>query len=380
MTADEFAVPPALSPGDRVAIVATSSGAAAQFPHVYGLGLERLREEFALEPVEYPTATADRETLAADPEMRARDVERAFRDPEISGVIATLGGDDGIRYLKHLDPDVLRENPTRFYGYSDNTVLASYLWQLGIVSYYGPCVMTEFAMQGSMYDYTVEYARRALFEERLGEIEPAEFFSDHDLEWADPDNLDRRRETESSGGWRWAGGEALASGASRDGEGRPRGAASGDGGASDEPVTGRTWGGCLTVLDQLLAADVAVPDPADLEGAILLLETSEVLPEPWYAKQLLVSAGERGLLERFDGVLVGRAKARNTFEEPPADERREYRRRLRETMRDTIALYNPDAPIVFDVEFGHCAPTVPVPVGAEATIDPAAERIVFRGA
>ncbi|WP_247730529.1 S66 family peptidase [Halovivax limisalsi] len=358
MAAHEFTVPPALEPGDRVAIVATSSGAAATFPHVYELGLERIEDEFGLEPVEYPTATAEQETLAADPEMRARDVEEAFRDPEIAGVITTLGGDDQIRFVDHLDPDVLRENPTRFYGYSDNTVLASYLWQLGIVSYYGPSVLTEFAMQGSMFEHTVEYSRRALFEETIGELEPAECFSDHDLEWGDPDTLDQHRETEDSEGWRWAGGGDVVS----------------------DPITGRTWGGCLTVLDQLLAADVAVPEPDDLDGAVLLLETSEVMPEPWYARQFLMAVGERGLLERFDGVLVGRAKARNPFEEPSADERREYRDELRTTMAETIGLYNPEAPIVFDVEFGHCAPTVPVPVGATATIDPTEERIGFEGA
>ncbi|MFC3959710.1 S66 family peptidase [Halovivax cerinus] len=369
MTADEFTVPPALSPGDRVAIVATSSGAAAQFPHVYELGLERIREEFGLEPVEYPTATADQETLYADPEMRARDVEDAFRDPEISGVITTLGGDDQIRFVDSLDPDVLRENPTRFFGYSDNTVLASSLWQLGIVSYYGPSVLTEFAMQGEMFDHTVEYSRRALFEGTIGEIEPAEYFSDHDLEWADPDTLDRRRETEPSDGWRWAGG------ATAETEG-----AADAGGSDGDAVTGRTWGGCLTVLDQLLAADVAVPEPNDLDGGIFLLETSEVLPRPGFAKQFLIAMGERGLLERFDAVVVGRAKARNPFEEPPAEERREYRADLRAAIEDTIELYNPDAPIVFDVEFGHCAPTVPVPVGAMATVDPAAERISFGGA
>ncbi|AGB14694.1 putative MccF-like protein (microcin C7 resistance) [Halovivax ruber XH-70] len=358
MSTDEFVVPPALEPGDKVAIVATSSGAAATFPHVYELGLERIREAFDLEPIEYPTATADQETLSADPEMRARDIEEAFRDPEISGVITTLGGDDQIRFVDQLDPDVLRENPTRFFGYSDNTILASYLWQQGIVSYYGPSVLTEFAMQGSMFDHTVEYSRRALFEESIGEIGPAEFFSDHDLNWADPDNLERRRETEPSDGWRWAGGSDDATG----------------------PVTGRTWGGCLTVLDQLLAANVAVPEPADVDGDILLLETSEVMPEPWYARQFLIAMGERGLLERFDGVIVGRAKARNAFEEPPADERVAYRDELREAIEATIALYNPDVPIVFDVEFGHCAPTVPVPVGAMATIDPAEARISFDGA
>ncbi len=351
---ETFTVPPALEPGDRIAVVAPSGGAAAAYPHVYELGLERIREAFDLEPVPFPTATAEGEYLAANPDARARDIEDAFRDPEIEGVIATIGGEDQIRIVEHLDPDVLREHPTRFFGYSDNTVLASFLWRQGVVSFYGPMVMTEFAMQGSMFEHTVEHARRALFEETIGQIEPADVFSDHSLEWADPENLDRERERESSAGWRWSGGT--------------------------EPATGRTWGGCLTVLDHMLAADVAVPEPDRLDGAILLLETSEVLPEDWYVRQVLMSMGERGLLERFDGVVVGRAKARSRSHPRDAEERRAYRRTQRETIETEIARYNPDAPIVFDVEFGHCAPTVPVPVGAMATVDPADERIVFNGA
>ncbi|WP_254864606.1 S66 family peptidase [Halovivax gelatinilyticus] len=350
---DEFIVPPALEPGDRVAIISPSSGAAAAYPHVYELGLERLRERFDLQPVEYPTATAEGEYLDANPEARARDVEDAFRDPEIDGVLATIGGDDQIRIVEHLDPTVLGDYPTRFFGYSDNTVLASVLWNQGVASFYGPMVMTEFAMQGSMFEHSVEYARRALFEETVGEIEPADSFSDEDLEWADPANLERERERESSDGWRWTGGA--------------------------EPVTGRTWGGCLTVLDHMLAADIAVPEPERLDDAILLLETSEVLPEDWYVRQVLMSMGERGLLERIGGVVVGRAKARSRSCQRDSKARRAYRRTQRETIETEIARYAPDAPIVFDVEFGHCAPSVPVPVGAMATVDPADERIVFTG-
>ena len=368
MSDPEFTLPPALSPGDRVAIVATSSGAAAAFPHVYELGLERIREVFDLEPVEYPTATADQEYLEANPDVRAAAIEEAFRDPDIAGVITTLGGDDSVRYLEYLDPEVLSDHPTRFFGYSDNTALAAYLWELGIVSFQGPSVMTEFAMQGGMFEYTIEYTRRALFEEEIGEIKPADCFTDHDLEWADPENLDRRRETEPSDGWRWIrGGEPVSDS---------------DASESDDAaaVTGRTWGGCLSVLDQVLAADVAVPDPADVDGGVFLLETSEVLPEPRYARQVLRCLGVRGLLERFDAAIVGRAKARSPTREPSAEERREYRDALRETIADEIARYNPDAPVVFDVEFGHCSPTVPAPVGAMATVDPAEERIVFHGA
>ena len=120
----EFVTPPPLEPGDRIAVVAPSSNPRAEFPHVYDLGLERLREGFELEPVEFPTASMENDRLLERPAERARDIEEAFADPEVRGVISVIGGNDQVRVLDHLDRDVLRENPTRFFGYSDNTQLA----------------------------------------------------------------------------------------------------------------------------------------------------------------------------------------------------------------------------------------------------------------
>jgi muramoyltetrapeptide carboxypeptidase LdcA involved in peptidoglycan recycling len=350
----EFVVPPALERGDKVAVVAPGSNRATDFPHVYELGLERLREVFDLEPVEFPTATKDAEYLYDHPEERAQDVMDAFADPEIRGVVTTIGGFDQIRILKHLDPEVLRENPTRFYGISDNTNLACYLWNLGVVSFYGGTVMTDLAMQGSMHDYTVEHLETAFFADDLdtfGEIQPAEEFTDEDLDWADPDNLDRHRETEPNPGWTWRGG--------------------------DSAVSGRTWGGSYEIVDMQLRTDRYLPAPEDLDGRVLLLETSEELPSATRVRETLIGMGEHGLLERFAGVLVGRAKARNPFEDPGPEARAEYRERQRETVADVLTEYNPDAPVVFDVDFGHTAPVVPVPVGGTAEIDPATETIAF---
>src|SRR5689334_16862884 len=47
--------PPKPSPGDRIAVISPSSGLPELFPHPYELGLRRLREDYGLEPVEYPT-------------------------------------------------------------------------------------------------------------------------------------------------------------------------------------------------------------------------------------------------------------------------------------------------------------------------------------
>lgn len=348
----EFTTPPAMERGDRIAVVAPAAGAAAEVPPVYEQGLDRLRDAFDLEPVEYSTAERDTEYLEAHPEERARDVMDAFADPGVSGVMATIGGHDQLRVLRHLDPEVLRDHPTRFYGYSDNTNLALFLWVLGVVSYQGPAVMTQLAYGDGVHDYTEEHCRRAFFEETLGEVEPAERFTDDNVDWASEEALTYEREMESNPGWRWHDADAGA-------------------------VTGRVWGGCLESIAGLLMADVASPDPEQLDGAVLFFETSEQIRDAEYVHEVLLSMGERGLLERFGAVVVGRAKARNYDVAQGPDERRAYRERQRDVVRDAVGRYNPDAPLLLDFDFGHTDPIVPVPVGAAVTVDPEAERVVF---
>ncbi|WP_247000369.1 S66 family peptidase [Halosolutus gelatinilyticus] len=348
---DEFVTPPPLERGDRIAVVASASNAGYRFPHVYEQGLDRLRDRFDLEPVEFPTTSKSDDYLYEHPEKRARDVMDAFADPDIRGVIAVIGGNDQLRILKHLDPDVLRENPTRFYGYSDNTNLALHLWNLGIVSYYGPCVMTELSMEGGLFEHTVEYTERAFFEDSFGELRPADEFTDEIGDWENPDSLSEPRETEPNPGWRWAGG--------------------------DDPVEGRLWGGCLEVLDQQFLADRYPPDDEALDGAILAIETSEELPDPAWVTGVLQALGEREVLRRFHGVLVGRPAAQSYLESRPPERRERYRQEQREAIERVFAEYNPDAPIVSNLDFGHTWPTTPVPIGARVAIDPAAKTIRF---
>ncbi len=348
----EFTTPPPLERGDRVAIVAPASNPAPEAPHVYERGLERLRTVFDLEPVEFPTATKDSAYLYEHPEERAKDVMDAFEDPDVGGVVTVIGGNDQVRMIDFLEPDVLRDNPTRFYGYSDNAHLSLLLWTLGVVSYAGPSVMTELAMDGEPFDLTVEYARRAFFEESLGEIRPAAAFTDESGDWEDEDALEEPRETEPNPGWTWAGG--------------------------DSRVEGRVWGGCLEILDQAFLAAKSLPDPDALEGTILALETSEEIPDADWVAGALRALGERGLLERFAGVLVGRAPARSHVEDRPPAWRKRYRQRQRDAIASVFAEYNPDAPVVLDVDFGHTYPTIPIPIGGRVEIDPRTETIRFR--
>jgi len=351
--APEFVTPPAMEPGDRVAVVAPSSGGAHEAPHLLELAVDRLRDVFDLEPVVYPTARQSDAFLRDHPRARAADLHAAFRDPEISGVFATIGGSDQLRVLRHLDPDLLREHPTRFYGMSDNSNLGLYLWTHGIVSYNGAQLLNEIATPGGVPEYTERYCRRAFFEDRLGELEPSDEWTDAPSHWwTDPDLLDERPPYEPNPGRRWAGG--------------------------DDPVSGRLWGGSLSIVDWYLASDRYLPDPARLDGAILCLETAEDLPEPTMVGATLMAMGERGLLDRFDGVLLGRPPTRSYLDEPPAEERARYRKRLYDAVVEWVGRYVPDAPVVCGLDWGHTNPVAPLPIGREAEIDPAAERVVVR--
>lgn len=346
----DFLTPPPLAPGDKVAVVAPSSGGAREAPHVFELGLKRLRDVFDLEPIIYPTARQGDEFLAANPRARAADIHAAARAPEIRGIVATIGGDDQLRVLRHLDAELFREHPTRFYGASDNTNLGLALWNAGVVSYNGAQLMTTFAVPGELPAYTERYCRRAVFEDSLGELEPAPKYSDEPSTWwSNPEELATPPAYEPNPGREWTGGS--------------------------EAVSGPLWGGTQSILGWQLAADRYLPATDTLDGAILCLETSELIPSASAVGGTLMSLGERGLLERFDGVLVGRAPTRSFRTEPPEQERETYRRRLRERIADEVRRYNPDAPVVFGVEWGHTIATAPLPLGEVVELDPASETV-----
>jgi muramoyltetrapeptide carboxypeptidase LdcA involved in peptidoglycan recycling len=335
-------------PGDRVAVVSPSAALPGLFPQVHELGLARLREVFGLEPVEYPTTRR----FGAFYEERARDLTAAFADPGVKAVLCSIGGEDQIGLIRHLDRAVLAANPKPFFGYSDNTHLHNLLWRLGIPSFYGASTMVQLGMPGGMHDLTVESLRRALFTSGDYEVRAAAEFTDVELDWADQSNLKRHRPMEPNEGWFW-----------------------------DVPdgtrVEGELWGGCAEVLMGILMAGQHVPADADLNGVVLYLETSEVVPDPFLVGYLVTAMGERGWLDRFAAVLVGRPKAW-AFDKPNEPEARAaYRKAQRDAIVGAVRRYRPALPVVQGLDFGHTDPQIVVPSGGRAAIDPAAGVIRF---
>ncbi len=341
----KFTYPPKPSPGDRVAVLSPSGRSAAHFPAPFELGLRRLREEFELQPIEYPTTRA----AEASPEERARDVEAAFADPGIRAVLTSIGGEDELKVLAFLDPGALVADPKPFFGFSDNTNLHVVLWNQGLVSYHGGAVMVQFGRPGSMHPLTRESLRRALFTRETHTLAPADEFGDEDRDWADPQSLEAAPTMFPAEDWSWHGPSVV--------------------------VTGPAWGGSLEIVDFHLRTSRYLLREEAYDGAVLFLETSEELPSALYVYRVLMAMGERGLLSRFAALLWARPKAWS-FEQPNSPyEKRRYIAAQREAVLRAVAEYNARMPVVWGVEFGHTDPQYVIPSGGTVTVDAAARRI-----
>lgn len=333
-----------LKKGDKIAILSPSFAAPGKWPHVYELGLKRLREVFELEPVELPTT----KKLGASGEDRAKDLIDTFKNPDIKGIIASLGGDDQVTYIKNLPAEPFAKNPKPYFGFSDNTHFMNFLWLNGIPSYYGGALFTQFAMQKRMDEYTVKYLKFALFEEGEIEIKASGTYNDIGLNWNDPSTLDQERIYEQNDGWFWDG---------------------------SENTEGVTWGGCLESIDELLRHGVQIPSLEDFENVILITETSEEIPSNDYVSRVYRALGERGILARVKGVLVGRPKAWEFNNQQTMEQKAEYRKTQRETILRVVRAYNLTVPVVQNLDFGHTDPQIPMPYGMKAQIDSSNKKI-----
>jgi muramoyltetrapeptide carboxypeptidase LdcA involved in peptidoglycan recycling len=336
---------PKLQKGDRVAILSPSSAAPGVWPHVYQLGLKRVREVFGFEPVEFPTTAKP----GSSTEERSKDLIAAFEDPSIKAIISSIGGNDQVTYIKDLPPEPFMQNPKPFFGFSDNSHFANFLFLNDIPSFYGGALFTQFAMQEEMDEYTVGYLKHALFDTGEYELISSDFYNDIGLDWADESLLDKRRVYEKSDGWYWSG---------------------------TELAEGILWGGCLESVDEMLRHEIPIPSRERFKEVVLMVETSEEIPSAEYVSTVMASLGERGILSQIRGVLVGRPKAWE-FDKPQSKaEKEKYRLSHREVILEAVRKYSTkNIPVVQNMNFGHTDPQIPMPYGGHVRIDPHERKI-----
>ena len=263
--------------GDRIAVLSPGVALPEIFPPPFELGLQRLQETYGVRLSSTPRRARSRR----QPARPCRRRQRRVRRPRDHG-----GPDQHRRRRPDQDPQAPRRRPDRanpkpFFGLSDNTNLHNFLWNLGIVSYYGGVVMTDLGRRGIQPAQPGGVPGRPL---RRRLVRPAARGVVHRR----PPRLGRPREPRA--GARDAPRHRLGvarrrPGRSRDGCGAaawrsststcaPR--------ATSRPTTRRTTGACCTS------------------------RPPRRCPPRQYVGEVLMCMGERGLLRRFGALLMGR--------------------------------------------------------------------------
>ncbi|MBN8512609.1 MAG: hypothetical protein J0L79_06270 [Rickettsiales bacterium] len=152
-------------------------------------------------------------------------------------------------------------------GYSDTTVTHFMCLEAGLSSFYGPAVITAFAENVSMHEYTIRGIRKTLFSrEVIGAIpHNTEGWSTELLDWSDENNQNIRRTLNPPTAWNFIG-------------------------EKQHVCRGRFIGGCLEVI-QFLNSTELWPNLSTWDQAILFLETSEDGMDPFCRHKIYAQLG-----------------------------------------------------------------------------------------
>jgi muramoyltetrapeptide carboxypeptidase len=319
--------PAQLRPGDTIGIISPSWGGPAAYPHRLQKGIQQM-QALGFKVAVAPHARNQNGFVSDTAENRANDIHGLFSDPEVKAIVSSIGGDHSCHLLPHLDFELIRRNPKIFMGYSDTTVLNIAIFaKTGLVTFNGPAVMTDFAEQPHMFTYTGDRMRQILCNpNQPGAIEPAQSWTEELLDWSEKKDLERPRRMTPSPGWTW-----LKEGQSE----------------------GRLLGGCIESLQHLRGT----PYCPNWSQAILFFETSEEKPSPATIDGILMDYENMGVLQQIHGILVGRPMSYDSKE----------KQALRDVLLERTRKYH--FPIVTDMDFGHTAPQMTLPIGCQARID-----------
>ena len=334
-----FTKPPRLRPGDTVAAISLSSGLAALFPHRYEAGKRQFEHTFGVQVVETPHALKDDGWLRRNPEARADDLHWALENPDVKGIISTIGGDDSVRILPHLDPGLIRANPKVMMGFSDTTITLTAFLNAGVVAFHGPAFMTDLAENGGIVPHVERSVRSTLFDAAPAPWQPAPEWTDEFLDWSEPANQARKRRFEPNPGGRGLQGS--------------------------EPVEGHVIGGNIEVLE-FMKGTRWWPRPELWQGAVLMFETSEEVPSPEAVERYLRNYGHQGVLEQAAALLFARPMGYDT----------ERRERLDQLILSVLAEFGlTGMPVVTGLDVGHTSPHVVVQLGCRVAVDPTRRSI-----
>ena len=169
-------VPPRLQKGDNIRIIAPARSLSMIGEQQMHYSTKKL-EEIGLNVSFSEHVYESDQFISSSIKSRISDIHSAFEDPTVKAILTVIGGFNANQLLRHIDYNLITNNPKIFCGYSDITALSNAIYsKTGLITYSGPH-FTTFGMHKGL-DYTVEYFKKCLFHEEPYEIVPS-------IEWSD---------------------------------------------------------------------------------------------------------------------------------------------------------------------------------------------------
>ncbi len=316
----EKIIPNRLQKGDKVMVIAPARGVKIIGKEVREIAKQRL-ESLGLEVVFAPNAIDENWDYmgSSSIEKRVSDIHTAFTDKSVKGIMTIIGGANSNQLLKYLDYDLIRQNPKVFCGFSDITALENaILAKTGMITYYGPHFSSLGMKKGC--DYTFEHFIKMLVEEGKDDIAPSQIWSD-DLWFLDQE----KREFEANEGyWNIHGGTA----------------------------EGTIIGGNLCTFNLLLGTSFR---PKFVKDTILFIEDTESSSLADFERNLQALMYQEDFVN-VKGIVIGRFQKGS-----------KVTREGLEFILNTKAELK-DIPILANVDFGHSAPLLTIPLGGQAKL------------
>lgn len=251
-------------------------------------------------------------------ESRIADLHDAFLDPNVKGILTTIGGFNSNQLLRYIDFSIIKSNPKRLCGYSDITALSNAIYtKTGLISYSGPH-FSSFAMLYGC-EYTTEYFKKMMMDK--GSV----YVSQSD-EWSDDSwYLDQEERTfiKNEGPYIINEGE----------------------------TEGVIIGGNLCTFNLLQGTEFM---PSLINSVLFLEDDSEVTPVT-FDRDLQSLIHQPGF-NQVKGIVIGR------FQKPT-----KMNRGLLEQIVKSKKELN-KLPVVADVDFGHTTPIITFPIGGSVKL------------
>jgi muramoyltetrapeptide carboxypeptidase LdcA involved in peptidoglycan recycling len=317
--------PPRLNKGDTIAIITPAAPAPRKFPDRFQHALEQLRK-CGFKVIIGACAEKSEGYRSASPRLRANEFNQFVKSPEVKVIMSAIGGWNSNSLLPYLDWDAIRSYPKIYTGFSDVTALLLPIFaKTGLVTFYGPALIPSFGEWPEVPAFTISHFNSLVSKGNFGEFPRPENWTEEMLNWADGSWKMREREFKLNSKWVCL-------------------------------KKGKAEGHFIAGNNNTMLGLLGTPYFPDVTGSIFFIEESfkglSQIDRALHALKL------HGVFDKIAGLVVGKPEALDLEGAPFA---------LHNLLMEATDGFS--FPILADVDFGHTAPKLTIPIGIRGFMD-----------